>query len=281
MVESREGNKIPAVSRFSACRIHSVPSKPQSSMPRPAQRALLHRRRFVEVMIEAPTATRSCWPTSTKASSSAKWACSATATRSAWVRTRTPCEIAEMSSARFRQVAAEPATAVRTRPPARHPPLADNRSSGTSRSSTSPARRARHHGPVFRARCDDASGRDAVKFSRQSCPASSLLAEMAGRVLNVLEEQGLLRARANHRGARRPRSNAPRSLDRSAEGSVGFRVCPGYSRRIAVIVLASPANRRSPNRPRTCPRPLAPPRRCCRSSRRRPPRDGSAIRCRR
>ena len=56
-------------------------------------------------------------------------------------------------------------------------------------------RRACDHGPVRRAGCDDAPGRHADQGSRQEL--SRLVGcsrEMAGRVLKVLEEQGLLRA---------------------------------------------------------------------------------------
>ena len=48
------------------------------------------------------------WPTSTAAAFSAKWACSgSSANRSAWIRTRSECEVAEISYARFRTLARE------------------------------------------------------------------------------------------------------------------------------------------------------------------------------
>ena len=84
-------------------------------------------------------------------------------TRSAWVRTRNQCELAEMTYPRFRQIAAEsPGPDLRARDAAGH----------TSRPHQPQARRsrlrrchwpgrARDHGPVRRTGCDDAPGRHA------------------------------------------------------------------------------------------------------------------------
>ncbi len=79
-------------------------------------------------------------------------------TRSAWVRTRNPCELAEMTYPRFRQIAAES--------PGLGEPDAMTHPEGMQ-----------------------------IKVSRQEL--SRLVGcsrEMAGRVLKVLEDQGLLRA---------------------------------------------------------------------------------------
>ncbi|HKK03788.1 MAG TPA: cAMP-activated global transcriptional regulator CRP [Gammaproteobacteria bacterium] len=119
-------------------------------------------------------------------------------TRSAWVRTRTACELAEMTYARFRQVAAdnpqllfELATQLATRLERTNRKLGDLAFVDVT-------------GRIAHAIMDLCSEPDAmthpdgmqIKVSRQEL--SRLVGcsrEMAGRVLKVLEEQGLLRAR--------------------------------------------------------------------------------------
>jgi CRP/FNR family cyclic AMP-dependent transcriptional regulator len=119
-------------------------------------------------------------------------------TRSAWVRTRTACEIAEMTYARFRQVAAENpgllfelATQLAMRLERTNRKLGDLAFVDVT-------------GRIAHAIMDLCAEPDAmthpdgmqIKVSRQEL--SRLVGcsrEMAGRVLKVLEEQGLLRAR--------------------------------------------------------------------------------------
>ncbi|MFU8896052.1 MAG: cAMP-activated global transcriptional regulator CRP [Gammaproteobacteria bacterium] len=119
-------------------------------------------------------------------------------TRSAWVRTRTACELAEMTYLRFRQVAEENpgllfelATQLATRLERTNRKLGDLAFVDVT-------------GRIAHAIIDLCSEPDAmthpdgmqIKVSRQEL--SRLVGcsrEMAGRVLKVLEEQGLLRAR--------------------------------------------------------------------------------------
>src|ERR1700754_2887888 len=118
-------------------------------------------------------------------------------TRSAWVRTRNQCELAEMTYPRFRQIAAESpglifelATQLATRLDRTHRKLGDLAFVDVT-------------GRVAHAIMDLCGEPDAmthpegmqIKVSRQEL--SRLVGcsrEMAGRVLKVLEEQGLLRA---------------------------------------------------------------------------------------
>ncbi len=118
-------------------------------------------------------------------------------TRSAWVRTRSACELAEMTYPRFRQVAAESpglifelATQLATRLDRTNRKLGDLAFVDVT-------------GRVAHAIMDLCNEPDAmthpegmqIKVSRQEL--SRLIGcsrEMAGRVLKVLEEQGLLRA---------------------------------------------------------------------------------------
>jgi CRP-like cAMP-binding protein len=61
-------------------------------------------------------------------------------TRSAWVRTRNQCELAEMTYPRFRQIAAEsPGSSLSLQPSWRRASIAPTASSAISLSSTSPA----------------------------------------------------------------------------------------------------------------------------------------------
>jgi CRP/FNR family cyclic AMP-dependent transcriptional regulator len=119
-------------------------------------------------------------------------------TRSAWVRTRSACELAEMTYARFRQVANENpgllfelATQLATRLERTNRKLGDLAFVDVT-------------GRIAHAIMDLCSEPDAmthpdgmqIKVSRQEL--SRLVGcsrEMAGRVLKVLEDQGLLRAR--------------------------------------------------------------------------------------
>jgi len=119
-------------------------------------------------------------------------------TRSAWVRTRTECEIAEMTYPRFRQIASESpglvfelATQLATRLDRTNRKLGDLAFVDVT-------------GRVAHAIMDLCNEPDAmthpegmqIKVSRQEL--SRLVGcsrEMAGRVLKVLEEQGLLRAK--------------------------------------------------------------------------------------
>jgi CRP/FNR family cyclic AMP-dependent transcriptional regulator len=118
-------------------------------------------------------------------------------TRSAWVRTRNQCELAEMTYPRFRQIAAESpglifelATQLATRLDRTNRKLGDLAFVDVT-------------GRVAHAIMDLCGEPDAmthpegmqIKVSRQEL--SRLVGcsrEMAGRVLKVLEEQGLLRA---------------------------------------------------------------------------------------
>src|ERR1044072_6821354 len=110
-------------------------------------------------------------------------------TRSAWVRTRNQCELAEMTYPRFRQIAAESpglifelATQLATRLDRTNRKLGDltfvDVTGRVAHAAPSPPREAMK-----------------IRLSRQElsrlvgCPR-----EMAGRVLKVLEEQGLLHA---------------------------------------------------------------------------------------
>src|ERR1700682_1646931 len=120
-------------------------------------------------------------------------------TRSAWVRTRNQCELAEMTYPRFRQIAAEsPALVVELAPATQLAPRLDrtNRKRGDLAFVDVTGR-------VAHAIMDLCGEPDAmthpegmqIKVSRQEL--SRLVGcsrEMAGRVLKVLEEQGLLRA---------------------------------------------------------------------------------------
>jgi len=136
-------------------------------------------------------------------------------TRSAWVRTRTACELAEMTYPRFRQVAEENpgllfelATQLATRLERTNRKLGDLAFVDVT-------------GRIAHAIMDLCAEPDAmthpdgmqIKVSRQEL--SRLVGcsrEMAGRVLKVLEEQGLLRARGKTivvqgvRPQQRPRS---------------------------------------------------------------------------
>jgi CRP-like cAMP-binding protein len=140
---------IPAINRFlSYCRVRTVPSKT----------ALIHAgdlpdvlyyiiRGSVEVMIEDEDGNEMVLAYLNKGQFFGEMGLfSDSQQRSAWVRTRTQCELAEMTYPRFRQVASRP-----HQPQARRPGLR-----GRYRPD-----RPRDHGPVRRAGCHDASPRHA------------------------------------------------------------------------------------------------------------------------
>ncbi len=202
MVESvGRGNEIPAMSRFlGLCRIRSIPSKT----------AVIHAGDLpdvlyyivdgsVEVMIEDADGNEMVLAYLNKGQFFGEMGLFRDQpTRSAWVRTRTPCEIAEMTYARFRQVAAENpgllfelATQLATRLERTNRKLGDLAFVDVT-------------GRIAHAIMDLCAEPDAmthpdgmqIKVSRQEL--SRLVGcsrEMAGRVLKVLEEQGLLHAR--------------------------------------------------------------------------------------
>jgi CRP/FNR family cyclic AMP-dependent transcriptional regulator len=126
-------NDIPAINRFlSYCRVRTVPSKT----------ALIHAgdlpdvlyyiiRGSVEVMIEDEDGNEMVLAYLNKGQFFGEMGLfSDSQQRSAWVRTRTQCELAEMTYPRFRQVASESPRPASTAPTA---------SSATSPSSTSRA----------------------------------------------------------------------------------------------------------------------------------------------
>src|SRR6202050_2934323 len=155
-------------------------------------------------------------------------------TRSAWVRTRQQSELAEMTYPRFRQIAAESpglifelATQLATRLDRTNRKLGDLAFVDVT-------------GRVAHAIMDLCGEPDAmthpegmqIKVSRQEL--SRLVGcsrEMAGRVLKVLEDQGLLRAtgktivgfnaRQNHRGVQRPAEDENPSRDRARQARQG------------------------------------------------------------
>jgi len=202
MVESvGRGNEIPAMSRFlGLCRIRSIPSKT----------AIIHAGDLpdvlyyivdgsVEVMIEDADGNEMVLAYLNKGQFFGEMGLfGEQPTRSAWVRTRTACEIAEMTYARFRQVAAENpgllfelATQLAMRLERTNRKLGDLAFVDVT-------------GRIAHAIMDLCAEPDAmthpdgmqIKVSRQEL--SRLVGcsrEMAGRVLKVLEEQGLLRAR--------------------------------------------------------------------------------------
>ncbi len=192
---------IPAINRFlSYCRIRTVPSKTvvihAGDLPDVLYYIISG---SVEVMIEDEEGNEMVLAYLNKGQFFGEMGLfHEQPTRSAWVRTRNQCELAEMTYPRFRQIAAEsPGPDLRTGHAARDAPGSHQPQARRPRlRRRHRPRGARHHGPVRRAGCDDASGRHADQgVSRQEL--SRLVGcsrEMAGRVLKVLEEQGLLRA---------------------------------------------------------------------------------------
>jgi CRP/FNR family transcriptional regulator, cyclic AMP receptor protein len=303
---------IPAINRFlSYCRVRTVPSKT----------ALIHAgdlpdvlyyiiRGSVEVMIEDEEGNEMVLAYLNKGQFFGEMGLfSDSQQRSAWVRTRTQCELAEMTYPRFRQVASESpglvfelATQLATRLDRTNRKLGDLAFVDVT-------------GRIAHAIMDLCGEPDAmthpqgmqIKVSRQEL--SRLVGcsrEMAGRVLKVLEEQGLLTARGKTIvvfGAR-PKVKA-RAVPEIAKASAAaakskgtltfsafggaaatpltakgerpllFRYASrGWSRR-------SPSSRRSRCPLRTCRPPPSQPARCCPGSPRRRLRGAPRARSRR
>src|SRR6202165_3029762 len=191
---------IPAITRsLSDCRIRSVPSKTviihAGDLPDVLYYIISG---SVEVMIEDEEGNEMVLAYLNKGQFFGEMGLfHETPTRSAWVRTRQACELAEMTYPRFRQIAAESpglifelATQLATRLDRTHRKLGDLAFVDVT-------------GRGAHAIMDLCGEPDAmthpegmqIKVSRQEL--SRLVGcsrEMAGRVLKVLEEQGLLRA---------------------------------------------------------------------------------------
>jgi CRP/FNR family transcriptional regulator, cyclic AMP receptor protein len=202
MVESLgRGQEIPAISKFiELCRVRSVPSKTVVIHAGDTPDALYYIvEGSVEVMIEDEDGNEMVLAYLNKGQFFGEMGLFyEQPTRSAWVRTRTACELAEMTYQRFRQVAEENpgllfelATQLATRLERTNRKLGDLAFVDVT-------------GRIAHAIMDLCSEPDAmthpdgmqIKVSRQEL--SRLVGcsrEMAGRVLKVLEEQGLLRAR--------------------------------------------------------------------------------------
>jgi CRP/FNR family transcriptional regulator, cyclic AMP receptor protein len=202
MVESLgRGQEIPAISKFiELCRVRSVPSKTVVIHAGDTPDALYYIvEGSVEVMIEDEDGNEMVLAYLNKGQFFGEMGLFyEQPTRSAWVRTRSTCELAEMTYQRFRQVAEENpgllfelATQLATRLERTNRKLGDLAFVDVT-------------GRIAHAIMDLCSEPDAmthpdgmqIKVSRQEL--SRLVGcsrEMAGRVLKVLEEQGLLRAR--------------------------------------------------------------------------------------
>ena len=195
------GNEIPAMSRFlELCRIRSVPSKTVVIHAGDLPEVLYYIvDGSVEVMIEDEDGNEMVLAYLNKGQFFGEMGLFyENPTRSAWVRTRSACELAEMTYARFRQVANENpgllfelATQLATRLERTNRKLGDLAFVDVT-------------GRIAHAIMDLCREPDAmthpdgmqIKVSRQEL--SRLVGcsrEMAGRVLKVLEDQGLLRAR--------------------------------------------------------------------------------------
>ncbi|MFU8820840.1 MAG: cAMP-activated global transcriptional regulator CRP [Gammaproteobacteria bacterium] len=202
MVESYgRASEIPAMSRFlELCRIRSVPSKTVVIHAGDLPDTLYYIvDGSVEVMIEDEDGNEMVLAYLNKGQFFGEMGLfHEQPTRSAWVRTRTACELAEMTYPRFRQAAEdnpgllfELATQLATRLERTNRKLGDLAFVDVT-------------GRIAHAIMDLCSEPDAmthpdgmqIKVSRQEL--SRLVGcsrEMAGRVLKVLEDQGLLRAR--------------------------------------------------------------------------------------
>jgi CRP/FNR family cyclic AMP-dependent transcriptional regulator len=191
---------LPAINRFlSYCRIRTVPSKTviihAGDLPDVLYYIISG---SVEVMIEDEEGNEMVLAYLNKGQFFGEMGLfHETPTRSAWVRTRQSCELAEMTYPRFRQIAAESpglifelATQLATRLDRTNKKLGDLAFVDVT-------------GRVAHAIMDLCGEPDAmthaqgmqIKVSRQEL--SRLVGcsrEMAGRVLKVLEEQGLLKA---------------------------------------------------------------------------------------
>ncbi len=191
---------IPAINRFlSYCRVRTVPSKTVLIHAGDLPDVLYYIvRGSVEVMIEDEEGNEMVLAYLNKGQFFGEMGLfSDSGRRSAWVRTRTHCELAEMTYPRFRQIAAESpglvfelATQLATRLDRTNRKLGDLAFVDVT-------------GRVAHAIMDLCNEPDAmthpqgmqIKVSRQEL--SRLVGcsrEMAGRVLKVLEEQGLLTA---------------------------------------------------------------------------------------
>ncbi len=191
---------VPAIDRFlSYCRVRTVPSKTVMIHAGDLPDALYYIvAGSVEVMIEYEDGNEMVLAYLNKGQFFGEMGLFyEQPTRSAWVRTRTECEIAEMTYPRFRQIASESpglvfelATQLATRLERTNRKLGDLAFVDVS-------------GRVAHAVMDLCNEPDAmthpdgmqIKVSRQEL--SRLVGcsrEMAGRVLKVLEEQGLVSA---------------------------------------------------------------------------------------
>lgn len=191
---------IPAINRFlSYCRIRAVPSKTVLIHAGDVPDVLYYVvKGSVEVLIEDEEGNEMVLAYLNKGQFFGEMGLfHETPTRSAWVRTRNSCELAEMTYPRFRQIAAESpglvfelATQLATRLDRTNRKLGDLAFVDVT-------------GRVAHAIMDLCGEPDAmthpegmqIKVSRQEL--SRLVGcsrEMAGRVLKVLEDQGLLRA---------------------------------------------------------------------------------------
>jgi CRP/FNR family cyclic AMP-dependent transcriptional regulator len=197
---SKPLNNIPAINRFlSYCRVRAVPSKTvvihAGNLPDTLYYII---KGSVEVMIEDDEGNEMVLAYLNKGQFFGEMGLFyEQPTRSAWVRTRNQCELAEMTYPRFRQIASESpglifelATQLATRLDHTNRKLSDLAFVDVS-------------GRVAHAILDLCGEPDAmthpegmqIKVSRQEL--SRLVGcsrEMAGRVLKALEDQGLLRA---------------------------------------------------------------------------------------
>ena len=215
---------IPAINRFlSYCRVRTVPSKTVLIHAGDLPDVLFYIiRGSVEVMIENEDGNEMVLAYLNKGQFFGEMGLfSDNQQRSAWVRTRTQCELAEMTYPRFRQIAAESpglvfelATQLASRLDRTNKKLGDLAFVDVT-------------GRVAHAIMDLCNEPDAmthpqgmqIKVSRQEL--SRLVGcsrEMAGRVLKVLEEQGLLTAHGKTMvvfGAR-PKAVKPRAAAATA-----------------------------------------------------------------
>jgi len=192
---------IPAINRFlSYCRIRTVPSKTVLIHAGDVPDVLYYViKGSVEVLIEDEEGNEMVLAYLNKGQFFGEMGLfNEQPARSAWVRTRTACELAEMTYPRFRQIAAESPTLLFE--------LATQLASRLDRTNRKLGDLAFVDvtGRVAHAIMDLCNEPDAmthpegtqIKVSRQEL--SRLVGcsrEMAGRVLKVLEEQGLLTAR--------------------------------------------------------------------------------------
>jgi CRP/FNR family cyclic AMP-dependent transcriptional regulator len=201
MDTGRPLSEIPAINRFlSYCRIRTVPSKTVLIHAGDVPDVLYYVvKGSVEVLIEDEEGNEMVLAYLNKGQFFGEMGLfNEQPARSAWVRTRSQCELAEMTYPRFRQIAAESPTLLFE--------LATQLASRLDRTNRKLGDLAFVDvtGRVAHAIMDLCNEPDAmthpegtqIKVSRQEL--SRLVGcsrEMAGRVLKVLEEQGLLTAR--------------------------------------------------------------------------------------